>query len=121
MANSRCFISVSPRALQVLAACISAVADSCNRGKIHLQLSYLNHWDLDTTENLSLSHMLFLLYIETRLEVMGMDCTHCSVCSWGANKMQAFKTKQFNGAVWLCNITCALASCKTLQRTVYGQ
>lgn len=65
--------------------------------------------------------MLFLRCIETRLAAMRMDCAHRSVCSWGANKVQAFKTKQFNGAVWLCNITCALASCKSLQRAMYVQ
>lgn len=51
VANSRCPVSVTPRALQILAASIPTVTDSCNRGKIYLQLSYLNHWNLDSTEN----------------------------------------------------------------------
>lgn len=51
---------------------------------------------------------------------MRMDCIRCSVCSRGKN-MWTFKTKQFNGGVWLCNITCVLASYKTLQRVVYEQ
>lgn len=51
VANRRRPVSVTPWALQILAARISTVADSCNRGKIYLQLSYLNHWNLDTSEN----------------------------------------------------------------------